>query len=81
MLQRATSRIETIPTARPSSTIGTCRKPLSSMIFAASSALASGPSVIGSEVIHSRTRASLVCTRPATARVRSRSVTIPISVP
>jgi len=43
--------------------------------------LAFGPSVIGSEVIHSRTRASLVCTRPATARVRSRSVTIPISVP
>ena len=51
------------------------------MIFAASSGDASLVSVSGSAVIHSRTRASLECTRPATARVRSRSVTIPIRLP
>ena len=51
------------------------------MIFAASSAVISGEAVIGSGVIHSRTRASLVCTRPAIAFRRSRSVTIPISRP
>ena len=37
--------------------------------------------VMGSVVIHSRTRASLECTRPATARSRSRSVRIPINRP
>src|SRR4051794_39767935 len=36
---------------------------------------------MGSAVIHSRTRASLVCTRPATAFRRSRSVRIPIKRP
>ena len=36
---------------------------------------------MGSAVIHSRTRASLVCTRPATAFRRSRSVRIPIRRP
>ena len=51
------------------------------MIFAASAGVESFDRVTGSAVIHSRTRASLVCTRPATARVRSRSVTIPISRP
>ena len=37
--------------------------------------------VTGSGVIHSRTRASLECTLPATARMRSRSVKIPIIRP
>jgi hypothetical protein len=71
----------TIPIVWSSSTIGTWRNPCSSMIFAASAGVESLDSVSGSAVIHSLTRASLVCTRPATARVRSRSVTIPIKRP
>ena len=51
------------------------------MISAASFGDAEGASVTGSGVIHSRTRASLEWVRPATARVRSRSVRIPISRP
>ena len=49
-----------IPIARSPSTIGRWRKPLSSMIFAASSAVTSGRAVIGSGVIHARTRSSEV---------------------
>src|SRR5205814_2328117 len=47
----------------------------------ASSTEASSVMVTGSGVIHSRTRASLECTRPATARIRSRSVKMPIIRP
>ncbi len=47
------------------------------MIFAASSTVVSGSIVSGSAVIHWRTRASAARARWATARRRSRSVTIP----
>ena len=70
-----------IPIARSPSTIGRWRKPLSSMIFAASSAVTSGRAVIGSGVIHARTRSSEECVRAATERITSRSVRIPISRP
>ena len=51
------------------------------MICAASSSGTSGVIVIGSGVIHWRTRASLVWTRAAIALSRSRSVRIPIRRP
>ena len=51
------------------------------MIFDASSNVVSELAVIGSSVIHCRTRASLVCTRAAMARSMSRSVRMPISRP
>ncbi len=47
------------------------------MIFAASSTSTSGSIVTGSGVIHCRTRASAARAREATARRRSRSVTMP----
>src|SRR5262245_7431174 len=51
------------------------------MISTASTGSVDSETTFGSAVIHSRTRASLEWTRPATARVRSRSVTIPIRRP
>ena len=52
------------PDDRSPSHTGRWRKLFSIMICAASSTCMSGVAVIGSTVIHSRTRASLVCTRP-----------------
>src|SRR5215208_6106950 len=49
------------------STAGRWRKPWSAIVFAASSIDVSAVAVIGSAVIHSRTRASLECVRAATA--------------
>ena len=51
------------------------------MISAACSAVTSGPTVIGSGVIHERTRSSEECVRAATERRTSRSVRIPTSRP
>src|SRR5215204_4704075 len=81
MPHSATSRIETIPTARSPSTIGRWRKPWSNIVFAASSMDVSAAAVTGSAVIHSRTRASLEWVRAATACMMSRSVRTPISRP
>ena len=72
----STRRRLTTPRIVSPSTTGRCRKPLSSMTCAASSSVMSGGAVIGSAVIHWRTRASLVCTRAAIARSMSRSVRI-----
>ena len=48
---------------------------------APSRAMRRAATTTGSAVIHSRTRASLECMRPANARTRSREVRIPISRP
>ena len=60
---------------------GKWRKPFSSIVACASWSGVSGLEVIGSGVIHSRARASLVSTRPAIAFSMSRSVRIPIRRP
>ena len=77
----STRRKLTIPSTSDPSTTGRWRKPLSSITRAASSSDMSGGAVIGSGVIHCRTRASLVCTRAAIARSMSRSLRIPMRRP
>ena len=77
-----TRRRLTTPVTWPSSSsTGRWRKPRSSITRAASSTSVSAAAVIGSAVIHWRTRASLQCIRAAIALSRSRSVRIPIRVP
>ena len=52
---RVTSRIETMPITRPSSTTGRCRKPNANIDSSASCASTSGPIVFGSFVMNSLT--------------------------